>query len=133
MNNNSKFILLQEDYQLLTKALENDTQFAALSDDEKAEIKNKLANAGKVTAENFPNTVSRLYDVITIRNIKTRLNIQYKLVPPSEKDDWSGKISAISPLGIALMGVTKGQSIIWQSGKKKNYYSVMEVMNAMYI
>lgn len=130
---NDKFILLKEDHQLLTKALENDAQFAALSDVEKAVVKNKLTNAEKVTAEDFPNTVSRLYDVITIRNIKTRLNIQYKLVPPSEKDEWSGKISAISPLGIALMGVTKGQSITWQSGKKKNYYSVMEVINGMYI
>lgn len=133
MITDNKFILLDQDHQLLTKALEYDGQFALLSDVEKTKIKERLANAEKVTADDFPNTVSRLYDVITIRNIKTRLNIQYKLVPPEEKDEWRGKISAISPLGIALMGVTKGQNITWQSGNKKNYYSVMEVINAMYI
>lgn len=119
MNTQKQFILLKEDHQLLTKALENDMQFASLNDDEKNIIRNRLDNAEKVTAEDFPNTVSRLYDTITIRNIKTRLNLQYKLFPPSEKDEWKGKISAISPLGITLMGVTKGQSITWQTGKKE--------------
>ena len=104
-----------------------------MNDAEKSKVKERLANAKKVTAEDFPNTVARLYDEITIRNIQTRLNIKYKLVPPAEKDEWHGKISAISPLGIALMGVTKGQNLTWQAGNKKNYYSVMEVTNAMYI
>ena len=133
MNTQNEFVLLKEDYQLLTKALETDTQFASLSEEDKEKIRHRLDNAEKVTAEDFPNTVSRLYDTITIRNIRTRLNLQYKLVPPSEKDEWKDKLSAISPLGIMLMGVTKGQSITWQSGKKKNHYSVMEVINAMYI
>lgn len=127
------FILLDEDHRLLTKALEIDAQFAALNETQKNQIKTRLKDAQQVTAYNFPNNVSRLYDVITIRNIKTRQNVQYKLVPPAERDDWNGKISAISPLGIALMGVTKGKSIVWESGKKKNYYAVIEVRNAEYI
>ena len=132
MSNNA-FIVLQDDHQLLAKSLDTDTQFATLPEAEKKKIKTKLANAQQVTAKDFPNNVSRLYDVITIRNIRTRHNVQYSLVPPAEKDDWAGKISAISPLGIALLGVVKGQSIVWQSGSKKNYYAVMEVRNAEYI
>lgn len=126
-------ILLQEDYQLLTSALTTDKHFLELSDAEKIKIKNKLTNAQQVSAIDFPNNVSRLYDVITLRNIKTRQNIQFKLVPPAERDNWSGKISALSPLGIALLGVVKGESISWQSGNKTNYYTVMEVRNAVYI
>lgn len=127
------FILLQEDFQLLTSALSTDEHFLALSDAEKNKIKNKLANAQKISAIDFPNDVSRLYDVITLRNIKTRQNVQFKLVPPAERDNWSGKISALSPLGIALLGVVTGQSISWLSGNKTNYYTVMEVRNAVYI
>jgi len=127
------FILLQEDFQLLTSALGTDKHFLALSDAEQNKIKNKLANAQPVSAVDFPNDVSRLYDVITLRNIKTRQNVQFKLVPPAERDNWSGKISALSPLGIALLGVVNGQSISWQSGNKTNYYTVMEVRNAEYI
>ncbi|WP_127133248.1 GreA/GreB family elongation factor [Pseudoflavitalea rhizosphaerae] len=126
-------IVLQEDFQLLTSALNTDNHFLALSEDEKSKIKNKLANAQQVSAADFPNNVSRLYDIITLRNIKTRQNVQFKLVPPAERDSWSGKISALSPLGIALLGVVKGQSISWQSGNKKNYYTVMEVSNAVFI
>ncbi len=129
----NRFILLDEDHQLLTKALNNDPQFATLEEKEKESIKAKLSGAELVNAYQFPNNVSRLYDVITIRNIISRQNVQYEIVPPAEKDDWNGKISAISPLGISLMGVVKGQSIVWQSGKKKNYYAVVEVRNAMYI
>lgn len=126
-------ILLQEDYQLLTSALNTDKHFLELSDAEKIKIKNKLTNAQQVSAIDFPNNVSRLYDVITLRNIKSRQNIQFKLVPPAERNNWSGKISALSPLGIALLGVVKGESISWQSGNKTNYYTVMEVRNAVYI
>lgn len=126
-------ILLQEDFQQLTSALGTDKHYLALPDTEKDKIKNKLANAQKVSAIDFPNNVSRLYDVITLRNIKTRQNIQYKLVPPAERDNFSEKISALSPLGIALLGVVKGQSISWQSGNKTKYYTVMEVRNAVFI
>jgi len=129
----NRFILLNEDHKLLTKALETDSQFAVLSDAEKNSISNRLANAEQVTTADFPNNVSRLYDVITLRNIHSRQNIQYKIVPPGERDDWRGKISAISPLGILLMGVTNGQSIVLQTSRKKKYYVVMEVSNAMYI
>jgi transcription elongation GreA/GreB family factor len=129
----NRFILLDEDHKLLTKALETDKHFALLSDAEKSSIKNRLANAELVTTADFPNNVSRLYDVITLRNIHLRQNIQYKVVPPDERDDWKGKISAISPLGILLMGVTNGQSIILQTNKKKKHYVVVEVRNAMYI
>jgi transcription elongation GreA/GreB family factor len=129
----NRFILLDEDHKLLTKALETDKHFALLGDAEKSSIKNRLANAELVTTADFPNNVSRLYDVITLRNIHLRQNIQYKVVPPDERDDWKGKISAISPLGILLMGVTNGQSIILQTNKKKKHYVVVEVRNAMYI
>ena len=129
----NRFILLDEDHKLLTKALETDKHFALLGDAEKSSIKNRLANAELVTTADFPNNVSRLYDVITLRNIHLRQNIQYKVVPPDERDDWKGKISATSTLGILLMGVTNGQSIILQTNKKKKHYVVVEVRNAMYI
>ncbi|MBN8860158.1 MAG: GreA/GreB family elongation factor [Sphingobacteriales bacterium] len=129
----NRFILLDEDHKLLTQALETDKRFALLSDAERNGIKNRLTNAELVTTADFPNNVSRLYDVITLRNIHLRQNIQYKVVPPDERDDWKGKISAISPLGILLMGVTNGQSIVLQTNKKKKHYVVMEVRNAMYI
>lgn len=126
-------ILLQEDFQLLTSALHTDKHFLALSEAEKNKIKNRLDISQQVSAIDFPNNVSRLHDVITIRNIKTRQNLQFKLVPPAEWDNLSGSISALSPRGIALMGVVKGQSISWQAGNKSNYYTVMEVRNAVYI
>lgn len=131
MDNN--VIILQEDFQLLTSALNTDKHFLALSDADKNKIKNKLADARQVSATDFPNNVSRLYDVITLRNIKTRQNVQFRLVPPAEGDNRPGIISALSPLGIALLGVVKGQSISWPSRNKTSYYTVMEVRNAVYI
>lgn len=128
-----KPIFLDGDHQLLTKALDTDPQFASLSNTDKNRIQNRLNSAEKVSAEDFPNDVSRLYDRITLRNIQSRENIQYKIVPPEEKSDWHGKISAISPLGVQLMGVKEGQSIEWQTDKKKKMFVVMEVRNAMYI
>ncbi len=126
-------IFLDEDHKLLTKALESDNRFASLSSSEKNRIKNRLNAAQAVTAEDFPNDVSRLYDRITLRNIQSRQNLEFKIVPPSESNDWLGRISAISPLGVQLMGVKEGQSVEWQTDKKKKMFVVMEVRNAMYI
>lgn len=131
--NNNRFIVLDEDHKLLRKALESDTRYAALSETEKNNIKSRLTAAELVTASDFPNNVSRLYDVITLRDIQSRQNIRYRLVPPDESNEREGKLSAISPLGIRLMGVTEGQSVIWQPGKKKKLYVVMEVSNAIYL
>lgn len=131
--NNNRFIVLDEDHKLLTKTLESDAAYIALSEIEKRNIKSRLAAAELVSASDFPNNVSRLYDVITLRDIQSRQNIRYKLVPPGENNEREGKLSAISPLGIQLMSVTEGQSVIWQPGKKKKYYVVMDVSNAIYL
>lgn len=131
--NNNRFIVLDQDHKLLTKALESDARYMALSEAEQQHIKSWLAGAEPVTASDFPNNVSRLYDVITLRDVQLRQNTRYKLVPPDESNEREGKLSAISPLGIRLMGLTEGESVVWQPGKKKKLYVVMEVSNAIYL
>jgi len=130
---NNKFIALDEDHKLLMKTLDSDTGYAGLSEAEKNAVKSRLRAAELVTASDFPNNVSRLYDVITLRDIRSRTNVRYKLVPPEESTKIGGKLSAISPLGIRLMGVTEGQSIDWTPGKKKKQYVVMDISNAAYL
>lgn len=130
---NNRFIMLDEDHILLTKALESNISYIALNERDRNMIKNKLASATVVPSSDFPNHVSRLYDSIILRDIQSRQNLRYKLVPPDESNIGEGKLSAISPLGIQLMGVTEGQSVIWQPGKKKKYYVVMNISNAIYI
>ena len=127
--NNNRFIVLSKGHKLLTKTLETDASYIALNETEKNSIKNRIATAELVSASDFSNNVSRLYDVITLRDIQSHHNTRYKLVPPDESNEREGKLSAISP----LVGVTKGESIIWQPGKRKKYYVVMDISNAIYL
>ncbi|GAB3025080.1 hypothetical protein GCM10027051_32220 [Niabella terrae] len=126
-------IFLEEDHQLLSKSLQEDPEFLSLSDKEKKQITQRLESGQQVSSADFPNHVSRLHDQITLRNIKTRENLRFRIVPPGEQEPWKGKISAISPLGVLLMGVTEGDGISWQTEKRKKQFVVMELRNAMYI
>jgi len=129
----NKWILLDEDHKLITKALEFDPKFKSLSEADQQKVLDRLSAATVVSAYDFPNTVSRLYDTITLREIQTRKNLTLKLVPPEESNENIYRISVLTPLGMRLMGVQKGEGIFWTTGKKRRQYVVLNITNAVYI
>ena len=92
-----------------------------------------MEEAEIISNEDFPNTASRLYSTVIIRDTIARINLEYKLVHPNETDEWNGKISPLTPFGIALMGLRKGDSFTWQLSNRRKYYSVVEIRNYTFI
>lgn len=63
---------------------------------------------------------------ITVTNLKTKRKVVYQLVSPEEADALNGKISFKSPLGAALMGKKRGESIEVATPKGTNKFEIVD-------
>lgn len=75
----------------------------------------ELERARVVSPESLPPDVISMHSVFDIRDgIIARVR-RAMLVYPGEEDAGSGRISVLSPLGAALIGLAEGQSFQWRS------------------
>lgn len=92
----------------------SDKDYARLSsliDDEL--LRDELDRAIVVSADKVPNDVVRMHSRVIYLDKSTGLQREIELCFPEEADLKSGKISVISPVGSALIGLKVGQEIDW--------------------
>ena len=67
---------------------------------------------------------------VRFRDETTGLAREVQLVYPQQADSAAGRISILTPVGTALIGLSEGQSMTWsdRSGKAKRL-TVLEVKN----
>lgn len=63
----------------------------------------------------LPSDVVRMGSVVTFRDEATAKVQSVRLVYPAEADIAAGRVSILTPIGTALIGLTKGQSMSWQT------------------
>ncbi len=88
----------------------------------------EIGNAKILANSEFPNDVVRLNSKVVIRNTIARQNYNYTLVLPDKADQKSEKVSILAPMGIALFGAKKGDTISLPSARGKHHYIIMEVV-----
>jgi len=101
-------VLSRPDHQRLTVLA-----MAALASapDVAEELLSELERARLVTPERLPPTAVRMGSQVTyVADGKTRT---VTLVYPGEADIAAGRISIMTPVGAALIGLSEGQSITW--------------------
>ena len=64
---------------------------------------------------------------VTLLNAKTKKNVVYQLVSPEEADALNGKISFKSPIGAALMGKKKGETIEVTTPRGINKFEILDI------
>ena len=64
---------------------------------------------------------------MTLLNAKTKKNVVYQLVSPEEADALNGKISFKSPIGAALMGKKKGETIEVTTPRGVNKFEILDI------
>jgi regulator of nucleoside diphosphate kinase len=75
------------------------------------ELLSELERAQVVADEAVPQDVVRMGSVVEFESEGDRKRVT--LVFPPEADIAAGKVSVLTPVGAALIGLTKGQSIAW--------------------
>ncbi|MCC5970695.1 MAG: nucleoside diphosphate kinase regulator [Pararhodobacter sp.] len=106
-------ILINADHQarieaLAEAAMERNPALAARLIDE-------ISRARIVTPEQFPPTVVDIGSRVTYKNETTGLKRAVVLVFPEDTDLTRQHISVVTPLGVALLDLKKGQEFLWDA------------------
>ncbi len=78
-------------------------------------LRRELERAKVIASERVPRHVATMNSRVRYRDDTTGDVLSVTLVYPGEEDDLLGRISILSPLGTALLGLSEGQSIAWTS------------------
>jgi transcription elongation factor GreA len=76
-----------------------------------AKIEGTLSRAKIIEARDLPNDKIYILSKVKLRDLKTQELSEYLLVSPEESDFDANKISVTSPIGKALLGKKKGDSV----------------------
>lgn len=84
-------------------------------------LKDELDRATVVDDEDIQPTVVTMGTTVTFRDEETQDVRRITLVYPDDADISEGKISVMTPVGVALIGLQEGHSIYWftRSGKPR--------------
>ncbi|MCH8498812.1 MAG: nucleoside diphosphate kinase regulator [Marinobacter sp.] len=79
----------------------------------------ELDRARIVAPEDMPADVVTMRSTVTFTLPDSGKSFTYTLVYPREMGDGEGKLSILTPVGTALLGLSVGQSIDWPTGPGK--------------
>ncbi len=75
----------------------------------------ELDRAAVVAPGAVPADVATMYSTLRFRDDVTRQERTVTLVYPGEQDIAQGRISVMTPIGVALVGLRTGQTIAWET------------------
>jgi transcription elongation factor GreA len=74
-------------------------------------LEQTLSRAKIIEAKDLPNDKVYILSRVKLKDLKTNEEFEYLLVSPEESNFENNKISVTSPIGKALLGKTKGETI----------------------
>ena len=74
-------------------------------------LEHTLGRAKIIDARDLPNDKIYILSRVTLKDLKTNETFEYLLVSPEESNFEANKISVTSPIGKALLGKVKGDSV----------------------
>jgi regulator of nucleoside diphosphate kinase len=106
-----RLVLGVEDHRkLMTMATGISGPMAVVAD----QLMSELDRARVVAQTKLPDTAVRMGSVVTFTTTDG-FDRTYRLVYPGEADISSGKVSVLTPIGAALIGLREGQTIPWKA------------------
>ena len=76
-----------------------------------ARLKEKVANARVIDESKLSADTVQLLSKVTVENMNAKMKMQFQIVGESEADFAKGLLSASTPIGKALMGHSKGETV----------------------
>ena len=84
-------------------------------------LQNALDQAQIVEPHLIPSNVVTLNTIVTVKFLTTGKDFTFRLVYPEDANARLERVSIFSPIGVALLGYRKGDTILWNApgGKMK--------------
>ncbi|MDO6435449.1 GreA/GreB family elongation factor [Flavitalea sp. BT771] len=125
-----ELLITREDHNLITKCINAFKKIKSIDGRTISLLWEQFRNAIIVEKKRFPKDVARLNSTVIVKNIETNLAMAYTIVLPDEVDRRKNKVSILSPIGIALIGLKKGLYFSWERLARKKNFSVLEVYHS---
>ena len=123
-------LLAKEDFEVIISYLKLGLHRNTFSRQEAEGLESELKRAKLVDKNELPDDVVRLNSSVTIKDESEEKVLQVTVVTPEKADIKKLKISIFSPIGTALIGISKGQKIAWKVPSGKKIFSVLDVNNS---
>ncbi len=127
----TKLVLVKDDHELLKKyvhaRLDTISPESKIAEQLQEELKLALIVEKR---EDIPADVVRLNSEIIVEEKNTGRRFKFRLVLPHMADLNKERLSVFAPLGIALIGYSKGQEVSWQMPSGEKLFYIKEVNNS---
>ena len=74
-------------------------------------VEEMLSRAQLIESSELPNDKVYILSIVRLKDLRTKEEVEYRLVSPEEADFEKNKIAVTSPIGKALMGRKEGESV----------------------
>ena len=91
-------------------------------------LQDELNRARVVEPHRIPNNVITMNSVVTVKYLTTGKEFTIRLVYPEDADAKENRVSVFAPVGAALLGYRKGDTIHWNSPGGKIKIKVEDVV-----
>ena len=92
-----------------------------------AQLKAQIADAKIIDATKIDTSTVQILTTVKIRNTKNNATMVYSIVPESEADLKSGKISSSTPIAKGLLGHKVGETVEIQIPSGKIGFEILEI------
>ena len=124
-------ILLKNDFEILNGYVKNLQGMQVNEKENFSKLYEEIKKAEIVDAESFPADIVRLNSTVVIKDLNTKRDMTITIVLPQKADIKQKKVSVLAPIGTALIGFRKGQTVSWQVPSGKKDFMIMEVSNEL--
>ena len=115
MGKETNIQITKPDYERLTKLIETARERERDANREYLDrLEEELDRAEVVQQKEIPADVITMRSTVCVKDLDTGEEMTYRLVFPTEANSDEGKISVLAPIGMAMLGYSRGDVIEWQ-------------------
>ena len=121
-NQKNTIILSEDDFRMLKQFAENFP-----SNPNEMTLSYELNRAIVVENDQLPEDSVRLNSQVRVKELGSNKEMEFCIVMPAQADIKLKKISVLTPMGAALIGLCKGETIEWKMPAGMKKFEVIEV------
>ena len=126
MNNlKNNVILGEDDFRLLKQFAESFPNSANVNE---MSLSYELNRAIVVENNELPEDSIRLNSQVKVKELTTNKHLEFSIVMPAYADIKQNKISVLTPMGSALIGLCKGETVEWKMPAGMKKFEVLDVI-----
>ncbi|MEO8819830.1 MAG: GreA/GreB family elongation factor [Ginsengibacter sp.] len=125
----SPVIITRTDYEILNSYVKNLHGMQVSEKENFSKLSGELKKAEIVDDEKLPTNIVRLGSTVVIKDLLTNRDMMVTIVLPLNADIKQKKVSVLAPIGTALIGFEKGQTVSWNVPSGKKDFKIVDVIN----